>query len=227
MFEKLFKLKEHKTSMRTEVIAGLTTFMTMAYILVVNPAMLSETGMDHAGVFAATALSAAIATLVMALVANLPFALAPGMGLNAFFVYTVVFSLGYSWQTALTAVFLEGIIFLILTFLNVREAILNCIPKSLKHAISVGIGLFIAFIGLNNAGVIIHEDFSTIVQMGNILEGPALLAIIGIAVTGILIVRKVKGSLLIGIFLTALIGIPLGVTDLDLFKSGDMFKIPS
>lgn len=227
MFEKLFKLKEHNTDARTEIIAGITTFMTMAYILVVNPFMLGDAGMDIPGVFAATALSAAIATLVMALVANLPFALAPGMGLNAFFVYTVVIKLGYTWQMALTAVFLEGIIFLILTFLNVREAILNCIPKPIKHAISVGIGLFIAFIGFVNAGIIVHKDYSTIIEMGDILHGAALLAIIGVVITGILVARKVKGGLLLGIFITALIGIPMGVTDLSSFDSSGMFKIPS
>ena len=155
--EKFFKLKEHGTTVRTEIIAGITTFLTMAYILIVNPIILSETGMDFGAVFTATALSSLVATLVMALVAKLPFALAPGMGLNAFFAYTVCLGMGYSWQFALTAVFLEGIIFIVLTFLNVREAIINCIPANIKKAISVGIGLFIALIGMINAKVLSWE----------------------------------------------------------------------
>lgn len=230
MFEKLFKLKENKTNMRTEIIAGITTFMTMAYILVVNPSILGMegVGMDPGGVFTATALSAAIATLVMALVANLPFALAPGMGLNAFFMFTVVLGMGKSWQFAITAVFIEGLIFILLSLFNIRSAILNCIPKSLKHAISVGIGLFIAFIGLSGEYVgIIVKNPATTVSLGNIFEGTALLAIIGIILTGILVVRKVRGGLLIGILLTTIIGIPLGVTDLSMFDAGQLFKIPS
>jgi len=190
--EKFFKLKEHKTNVKTEVLAGVTTFLTMAYILIVNPLMLSEAGMDFGAVFTATALSAAIATLVMAFFANLPFALAPGMGLNAFFVYTVVFTMGYSWQQALTAVFIEGIIFILLTAFNIREAIVNSIPINMKRAISVGIGLFIAFIGLQNGG--------------------AIVALIGLVITSILVAYKVKGALLIGIILTTLVGIPFGVT---------------
>ncbi|HDR52969.1 MAG TPA: NCS2 family permease, partial [Mariniphaga anaerophila] len=158
MIEKFFKLKENKTSVRTEVLAGLTTFMTMAYILAVNPDILSATGMDKNALFTATALSAMVATLVMALVAKLPFALAPGMGLNAFFAFTVVLGMGHSWQFALTAVFLEGILFLILTAFNIRELIVNSIPMSVKHAVSAGIGLFIAFIGLQNAGVIVGNE---------------------------------------------------------------------
>src|SRR5690554_1605388 len=154
MLEKFFNLKANKTTVRTEVIAGITTFMTMAYILAVNPDILSATGMDKSAVFTATTLSAIVGTLVMALWARLPFALAPGMGLNAFFAFTVVLGMGYSWQFALTAVFVEGIIFIILTFVNIREAIINSIPANLKKAIGVGIGLFIAFIGLQNAGII-------------------------------------------------------------------------
>ena len=230
MFEKLFKLKENKTNMRTEIIAGITTFMTMAYILVVNPSILGleGVGMDPGGVFTATALSAAIATLVMALVANLPFALAPGMGLNAFFMFTVVIGMEKSWQFAITAVFIEGLIFILLSLFNIRSAILNCIPKSIKHAISVGIGLFIAFIGLSGEYVgIIVKDPDTTVSLGNIFEGTALLAIIGILLTGILVVRKVRGGLLIGILVTTLIGIPLGVTNLSMFDAGQLFKIPS
>ncbi len=208
--EKFFKLNEHKTSVKTEVLAGVTTFLTMAYILIVNPLMLSEAGMDFGAVFTATALSAAIATLVMAFLANLPFALAPGMGLNAFFVYTVVFTMGYTWQQALTAVFIEGIIFIILTAFNIREAIVNSIPMNMKKAISVGIGLFIAFIGLQNSGIVVGG--ATLVQLGDITHGAALVAIIGLVITSILVAYKVKGALLIGIILTTLVGIPFGVT---------------
>lgn len=208
--EKLFKLKDHKTDFKTEIVAGLTTFLTMAYILIVNPLILSETGMDFGALFTATALSAAIATLVMAFAANLPFALAPGMGLNAFFAYTVVMGMGYSWQFALTAVFLEGIIFIILTIFNVREAIINCIPVNVKKAISVGIGLFIAFIGFQNAGIIV--DGATLVVLGDLTGGTALLAVIGLVVTGVLLAFNIKGALLIGIVLTTLIGVPFGIT---------------
>jgi len=211
--EKLFKLKEHNTSVKTEVVAGITTFLTMAYILIVNPQILSNTGMDMGGVFTATALSAAIATLVMAFAANLPFALAPGMGLNAFFAFTVVLTMGYSWQFALTAVFLEGIIFIVLTLLNVREAIINSIPKNVKRAISVGIGLFIAFIGLQNAGLIVNDE-ATLVVLGDVTSPVTLLAIIGLVLTGVLLAFKVKGSLLIGIVATTIIGLPLGITSL-------------
>ena len=208
--EKFFKLKEHKTNVRTELVAGLTTFLTMAYILIVNPLILSETGMDFGALFTATALSAAIATLVMAFTANLPFALAPGMGLNAFFAYTVVLTMGYSWEFALTAVFLEGIIFILLTIFNVREAIVNSIPANIKKAISVGIGLFIAFIGFQNAGII--TDGATLVELGDITSGTALLAVIGLAITGALLAFKVRGALLIGIIATTLVGIPFGIT---------------
>lgn len=159
MLEKLFKLKENKTDVRTEVVAGITTFMTMAYILAVNPSVLSAAGMDHGAVFTATAIAACIGTLLMALFANYPFALAPGMGLNAYFAYTVVLNMGYTWQVALAAVFVEGIIFILLSVTNVREAIFNAIPMNLKSAVSVGIGLFIAFIGLQNAkllSVVLH-----------------------------------------------------------------------
>ena len=211
--EKFFKLKEHNTSVKTEVVAGITTFLTMAYILIVNPQILSNTGMDMGGVFTATALSAAIATLVMAFAANLPFALAPGMGLNAFFAFTVVLTMGYSWQFALTAVFLEGIIFIVLTLLNVREAIINSIPKNVKRAISVGIGLFIAFIGLQNAGLIVNDE-ATLVVLGDVTSPVTLLAIIGLVLTGVLLAFKVKGCLLIGIVATTIIGLPLGITSL-------------
>ncbi|NQT57802.1 MAG: NCS2 family permease [Bacteroidetes bacterium] len=208
--EKMFKLKEHNTTVKTEILAGLTTFLTMAYILIVNPLILQDAGMDFGAVFTATTLSAAIATLVMAFAANLPFALAPGMGLNAFFAYAVVLGMGYSWQFALTAVFLEGIIFIILTIFNIREAIVKSIPTNIKKAISVGIGLFIAFIGLQNAGVIIGGV--TLVELGDITSGTALLAVIGLIVTGILLAFKVRGALLIGIIATTIIGIPFGAT---------------
>ena len=208
--EKLFKLKEHKTNIRTELLAGLTTFLTMAYILIVNPLMLSDAGMDFGAVFTATALSSAIATLVMAFMANLPFALAPGMGLNAFFVYTVVITMGYSWEMALAAVFIEGIIFIILTMFNIREAIVNSIPANMKQAISVGIGLFIAFIGLQNAGIVV--DGATLVTMGDITQGAPLVAMLGLVVTSVLLAYKVRGALLLGIIITTIIGIPFGVT---------------
>jgi len=208
--EKLFKLSANKTTVRTEVLAGVTTFLTMAYILIVNPLILSDAGMDFGAVFTATALSAAIATVVMAFLANLPFALAPGMGLNAFFAYTVVIGMGYTWQQALTAVFIEGIIFILLTAFNIREAIVNSIPSNVKKAISVGIGLFIAFIGLQNSGIVVGG--ATLVELGDITKGTALVALIGLVITGTLVAWKVRGALLIGIVATALVGIPLGVT---------------
>ena len=209
--EKFFKLKERGTDVRTEVMAGITTFMTMAYILAVNPGILSESGMVFGKVFAATAITSAIATLVMGLLANLPFALSAGMGLNAFFTYTVCIGMGYSWEWALSAIFCEGIIFLLLTFLNVREAIVNSIPPSLKKAIAAGIGLFIAFIGLQNAGIIV--DGATLVELsGEWFKGPAGVAMIGLVITAVLLAWKVKGALLIGIIITTLIGIPFGVT---------------
>ena len=209
--EKFFKLKERKTDVKTEVLAGITTFLTMAYILAVNPGILSDTGMDFSKVFAATAIASAIATLVMALLANLPFALAPGMGLNAFMAYTVVLGMGHSWQFALTAVFVEGIIFMILTAVNIREAIVNSIPANLKRAIGVGIGLFIAFIGMQNAGIIIGGP--TLVGLNpGWFTGSAGVAMIGLIITGILLAFKVKGALLIGILATTIIGIPFGIT---------------
>lgn len=221
--DSFFKLTENKTSVKTEIMAGITTFMTMAYILIVNPLTLTgqmigaDTGMGFNEIFTATALSAIVATLVMALVAKLPFALAPGMGLNAFFAFHVVLTLGKSWQFALTAVLLEGIIFLILTFVNVREAIINSIPMNVKKAISVGIGLFIAFIGLNSAGVI--KSGGAILQLGNVTSGGALLALIGLVITGVLLAKNVKGALFIGIVATTVIGIPMGVTSTEGLKS--------
>lgn len=210
--EKFFKLKENNTDVKTEFIAGLTTFMTMAYILIVNPSILSAAGMDQGAVFTATALSAIIATLIMGLYAKLPFAQAPGMGLNAFFAYTIVIQMGYSFEFALTAVLLEGIIFILLTIFNVREAIVDSIPKGIKNAISVGIGLLISLIGLEGAGIVVHTDGGTIVSLGNIVSGPGLLAIIGLLITSVLIAKNVKGALFIGMIVTAIIGIPMGIT---------------
>lgn len=212
--EKYFKLKENNTTIKTEVLAGITTFMTMAYILIVNPSILSAAGMDYGAVFTATALSAVIATLMMGLYAKLPFALAPGMGLNAFFAYTIVVGMGYSYQFALTAVFLEGLIFIMLTIFNVREAIVDSIPNNIKKAISVGIGLLISLIGLEGAGVIVHpEGGGTILALGNIISGTGLLALIGILITSVLLAKNVKGALFIGMVVTTIIGIPMGVID--------------
>lgn len=215
--EKLFHLKENKTDVRTEVIAGVTTFMTMAYILAVNPNILEASGMDRGAVFTATALSAFIATCLMALLSNYPFVLAPGMGLNAYFAYTVVLGMGYSWQQALSAVFVEGLIFILLSLTNVREAIFNSIPMNLKHAVSVGIGLFIAFIGLQNAKIVVNNDstlvsvfsFKSAVKDGtfNSMGITVLLALIGILVTAILLVKNIKGSILWGILITWGLGI--------------------
>ena len=203
---KAFGFDREKHTVRTEIVAGITTFLTMAYILAVNPGIFSALDMPGGAVFTATALAAIVGTLVMALFAKKPFALAPGMGLNAFFVFTVCLGMGHSWQFALTAVFLEGIIFIILTLTKVRSWILNAIPLSLKHAIGAGIGLFIAFIGLQNAGIIVNND-ATLVGLGKITQGTALLAVIGLVITGALVILKVKGSILIGILVTAVIGL--------------------
>jgi AGZA family xanthine/uracil permease-like MFS transporter len=211
--ERRFKLKENNTDVKTEILAGLTTFMTMAYILIVNPGMLNETGMNWGGVFTATALSSAIATLLMAFLANYPFALAPGMGLNAFFTYSVVLGMSKSWQFALTAVFIEGIIFIILSLFKVREAIFNAIPMNLKKAVSVGIGLFIALIGFVNAGIVVTGD-GTIVGLGTITDKGPILSLIGLIIMGLLLAKKVKGALFFGIIITTIIGIPMGVTPL-------------
>ncbi len=214
--EKIFHLKENNTDFKTEVIAGITTFMTMAYILAVNPNILSEAGMDRGAIFTATALSAFIATCVMALLANYPFVLAPGMGLNAYFTYTVVMGMGFTWQEALAAVFVEGIIFIVLSLTSIREAIFNAIPMNLKHAVSVGIGLYIAFIGLQNAHVVVDSStlvtlfsFKNSVKTGTFsTEGiTVLLALIGILITAILMVKEVKGNILWGILITWGLGI--------------------
>lgn len=211
---KAFGFDNSKHKVRTEIVAGLTTFLTMAYILAVNPSIfgaLEGQGMPTNAVFTATALAALVGTFVMALYAKKPFGLAPGMGLNAFFVYTVCLGMGCSWQFALTAVFLEGLIFILLTVTNIRSLIVDAIPVSLKNAIGVGIGLYIAFIGLRNAGFIVNNE-STSVALGELGSPEVLLAIIGFFITSILVVLKVRGSLLIGILVTSLIGIPMGIT---------------
>lgn len=212
MLEKFFKLKESNTNVKTEVMAGITTFMTMAYILAVNPNILSATGMDKQAILLATALASFLGTLLMALLANYPFALAPGMGLNAYFAYTVVIGYGYSWQIALLAVFIEGLIFIVLSVTNVREAIFNAIPMTLKSAVSAGIGLFIAFIGLQNAKLVV-SNASTLVTYQNFKENfssvgmGALLALIGVLITALLLIKKVKGGILFGILITWVLGI--------------------
>ena len=212
MLKKLFGFDPARTTIRTEIIAGITTFLTMSYILAINPAMFSELDMPAGAVFTSTALAAIIGTFVMAVWAKLPFGLAPGIGLNAFFVYTVCMGMGYSWQFALTAILIEGIIFILLTVTNLREAIVNAIPLSMRNAIGAGIGLFIAFIGLQNAGVIV-DNGSTLVELGDITSGSALLALIGLLITGFLYIKNVRGAMLIGILVTTLIGIPMGVTE--------------
>ena len=218
MLENVFHLKENHTDAKTEIMAGITTFMTMAYILAVNPNILSASGMDSEAVLIATALASFVGTALMALLANYPFALAPGMGLNAYFSYTVVLTMGYSWQLALMAVFVEGIIFIVLSLTNVREGIFNAIPMTLKSAVSVGIGLFVAFVGLQNAKLIVNSD-STLVTYQH-FKGEtfhsvgvgAILALIGVAITGILLVKKVKGGILYGILITWVLGILCEVT---------------
>ena len=225
MLKKLFGFDPTKTTVRTEIIAGITTFLTMSYILAVNPSLFSQLeGMPGGAVFTSTALAAIVGCLAMAIVGKLPFGLAPGMGLNAFFVYSVCLGMGYSWQFALTAVLIEGLIFILLTLTNVREAIVNAIPLSLRNAIGGGIGLFIAFIGLHSAGVVVSDasisivgnvakvNSATIVALGDITSGSALLALIGLVITGFLYAKKVPGAILIGILVTMVIGIPMGVT---------------
>lgn len=212
MLQKIFGFNKQTMNLRTEIIAGITTFLTMSYILAVNPAMLSTTGMDKGAIFTATALAAAIATLLLACMAKLPFAQAPGMGLNAFFAFTLVQGMGYSWETALAAMFVEGLIFILITLLNIREIILNSIPVSLRHAISAGIGMFIAFIGLKNAGII-ESNPSTFVALGHFTP-ISLLAIFGILLSAVLLIKKVKGALFYSILLCTIVGIPLGVTEI-------------
>ncbi len=212
MLEKVFKLSENNTNVKTEVIAGITTFMTMAYILVVNANILSDAGMDKGAVFAATAIAAFIGSCAMGLLANYPIALAPGMGLNAFFAYTVVLSMGYSWQFALCAVLIEGIIFILLTITNVREKIIDCIPTVLKHAVTAGIGLFIAFIGLSNAGIVVNG--ATILSLGNLKDPLVLLTIFGLLLAAILLAKNVKGAFLIGMLTISAIGMAAGLVAL-------------
>ena len=211
MLQKLFGFVPSSMTVKREVIAGITTFLTMAYILAVNPSILSDAGMDKGAVFTATVISSVLATLVMAMYAQLPFALAPGMGLNAFFAYTVVLTMGYSWQFALTAVFIEGIIFILLTLTGLRQKIVDSMPLVLRRAISPGIGFFIAFIGLKNAGIVSASP-ATFVTMGNLHDPAVLLAAFGILLSAVLLIKKVTGALLIGILVTTVIGIPLGVT---------------
>ena len=213
MLNKLFGFDSKKHNIRTEIVAGITTFLTMSYVLAVNPSMFGLLeGMPAGAVFTTTALAAIIGTLAMAFLAKLPFGLAPGMGLNAFFVFTVCMGMGYSWQFALTAVFIEGILFIIMTITNIREAIVNAIPKNLRYAIGGGIGLFIAFIGMQNAGIIVNDD-ATLIALGDITSGTALLALIGLIITGVLYALNVKGAMLIGILVTTVIGIPMGITE--------------
>ena len=222
--EKFFKLKERGTTVRNEVIGGITTFLAMAYILAVNPGMLGESGMGFGPVFTATAISAAVASLCMAFFANLPVALASGMGLNAFFTYTVVFGMGCSWQFALTAVLIEGLLFILLSVFGVREAIINSIPATMKKAVAVGIGLFICLIGLSNAGITVGKDLGTVVGFVNFNVPSALVAIIGLFITIALYVLKIPGAVLLGIIITTIIGIPFGVTTIP--ENFKVFSIP-
>lgn len=224
--EKLFKLKERGTTVSKEIIAGITTFLAMAYILAVNPGMLGETGMGFGPVFTATAIASAIATLVMAFWANLPVALAPGMGLNAFFTYTVCFGMGCSWQLALTAVFVEGIIFIVLSIFGIREKIINAIPSGMKKAVAVGIGLFIALIGLANAGIV-SSDTGTIIGFVNfnMSSKTAIVAMIGLVITIVLYLLKVPGAILLAIIATTIIGIPFGVTTIP--ENWKPFSLPA
>ena len=224
--EKLFKLKERGTTVSKEIIAGITTFLAMAYILAVNPGMLGETGMGFGPVFTATAIASAIATLVMAFWANLPVALAPGMGLNAFFTYTVCFGMGCSWQLALTAVFVEGIIFIILSLFGIREKIINAIPSGMKKAVAVGIGLFIALIGLANAGIV-ASDTGTIIGFVNfnMSSKTAIVAMLGLVITIVLYLLKVPGAILLAIIATTIIGIPFGVTTIP--ENWKPFSLPA
>lgn len=219
LLKKLFGFDHKQHSLRTEILAGITTFLTMSYILAVNPAMFALLeGMPGGAVFTSTALAAIVGCMVMAFWGKLPFGLAPGMGLNAFFVYTVCLGMGYSWQFALTAVFIEGLLFVLMTATNIREAIVNAIPVNLRYAIGAGIGLYIAFIGVQNAGIIVNSD-STLVTLGDITSGSPLLALIGLLITGFLYVKNVRGAMLIGILLTTFIGIPMGITEFKGFLS--------
>lgn len=223
IFQKLLGFDPKKHSMRTEMVAGLTTFLTMSYILAVNPLILGETGMDKGALFSATVIAAAMATLVMAFYAKMPFALASGMGLNAFFAYTLVLVMGFTWQQALAAVFIEGVVFILLTVFKVREAIVRAIPMNLRYAISVGIGLFIAFIGLKNGGIIVSSD-ATVTTLGP-WNNTSLLAMIGILVGAILLALKVRGALFFTILIMTVIGIPMGVTQIP--ENFSLVSLPS
>lgn len=222
MLEKIFKLKENNTTVRTELFAGLITFLTMSYILVVNPNILGETGMDRAAVFTATVLGSVIATLFMAFFTNLPVAQAPGMGLNNFFAFTVVLTMGYTWQFALTAVFIEGLIFILLTFFNVRELIVNSIPRVLKEAIPVGVGLFITLVGLKSAGVVVGND-ATLVSLGDMANPNVWIALAGVVITGALLALNVNGAILIGIVAATIGGIFAGIVH---FPEGNWVSLP-
>lgn len=211
---RLFGFDASTMTIKKEIIGGLTTFFTMAYILAVNPAILSETGMDPGALFTTTALSAIVATLMMAIYAKLPFVLAPGMGLNAFFAYTIVLLMGYTWQFALTAVFLEGLLFILFTITGLRQKLVDTVPSVMHHAISAGIGLFLAFLGLKSGGLIV-DNAATLITLGDLNNPSVALTVIGLILTSILLVKKVSGAFLIGILLTALIGIPLGVTSFN------------
>jgi len=210
----LFGFDPKTMKIKKEVLGGITTFLTMAYILAVNPQILSAAGMDQGAIFTTTVISAVIATLIMAIYAKLPFALAPGMGLNAFFAFTICLGMGYTWQFALTAVFIEGIIFILLTLTGLRDKIVQSMPLILRQAISPGIGLFIAFIGLKNAGIVVNDD-ATLVTLGNMTSPEVLIALFGIVLCAVLLIRNVTGSLLIGIIVITLIGIPFGITKFD------------
>lgn len=225
-FNTYFKIKEKGSTVRTEIMAGITTFMTMAYILAVNPAILSATGMDIGSVFAATAISSAIATIIMAFYANLPIGLAPGMGINAFFAYSVCLGMGYPWQFGLTIVLIEGFIFIFLTITNLRESILNCIPIPLKKAISAGIGLFIAFIGLQASGIVVKHP-ATLVVMGDIASPQGFVTVIGLLAASIMLVRKIKGALLYSILFATFVGVFVGVTKIDELSLSSFVSLPN
>lgn len=222
MLEKIFKLKQNKTTVRTELVAGVITFLTMSYILVVNPNILSAAGMDRAALFTATALASLLGTLFMAFIPNLPIAQAPGMGLNSFFAFSVVLGLGYSWQMALTAVFIQGIIFVLLTFFNIRELIVRSIPNTIKNAIPVGIGLFITFIGLQNAGLIVRDE-NTMLALGSMSNEHVWVALLGLILTAVLYYKKVHGAFLIGIVVATLFALSLGLVEVPV---GSLIDLP-
>jgi AGZA family xanthine/uracil permease-like MFS transporter len=222
MLEKLFKLKEHKTTVRVEIVAGIITFLTMSYILVVNPNILSATGMDRSALFTATAVAAIIGTLLMAFIPNLPIAQAPGMGLNSFFAFSVVLGLGYSWQMALTAVFIQGIIFVLLTFFNIRELIVKSIPNTIKYAIPAGIGLFITFLGLQNAGIIVKDE-NTMLTLGAMSNPHVWVALLGLILTAVLYYKRVHGAFLIGIASATIFAVVLGLVEVP---EGSLVSLP-